>query len=88
MPFSEARTTRIEESRQITLEDIERTIQKARETYRMEAQRVFLGSWAAGLSDEEVIEYFKDNGGVIVVDRHGRQWCRGKEVIAHGQVYV
>ena len=84
MPFSEARTTRIEESRKITLEDIERTIQKARETYRMDTYKIFLGSWAAGVSDEEVIEYFKDNGGVIVVDRHGRWWCRGKEVTAHG----
>lgn len=43
----------------------------------------FLGGmrqhWA-GISNEYIIEFFKDYGDVVLIDRKGRKWCKGKRV--------
>jgi hypothetical protein len=33
-----------------------------------------------GIPDQQVIDYFKNEHSVIVVDRKGRKWCTGKRV--------
>ena len=41
--------------------------------------KYFCTGWARPyLTDEEVIEYFADNGSVIVIDSKNRTWNRGK----------
>lgn len=40
---------------------------------------------ALGISNKQVIDFFKDDGSVIVMDFKGRKWHKGKRVYDDGR---
>ena len=44
-----------------------------------------MGQYAAGISNKQIIEFFKNDGSVIVMDFKGRKWHKGKRVYDDGR---
>lgn len=39
-----------------------------------------MGQVEAGISNKQVIDFFKDDGTVILIDGKGRKWCKGERL--------
>lgn len=78
-PWEDARTYRREfEVRKLTAKDIIDAVEKMKQIPVSDFY-YFLTDWAKPyVSEEDCIQYFADNGSVIVIDHQGRQWRKGR----------
>lgn len=77
----EARTYRREAvAKKVTQEDIIHAIEQMR-LIPVSVTYYFHTAWVKPYaSEEECIQYFADNGSVIVIDQKGRSWRMGKQI--------
>lgn len=39
-----------------------------------------MGQMEAGVTNKQIIDFFKDDGSVILIDGKGRKWCKGERL--------
>lgn len=39
-----------------------------------------MGQIEAGISNKQVIDFFKDDSNVILIDHNGQKWCKGEKL--------
>lgn len=80
-PWIDARTySREFEVRKLTVEDIIEAVAKMKQV-PVSGCYYFLTDWVKPyVSEEDCIQYFADNGSVIVIDHKDRRWRRGQMI--------
>lgn len=80
-PWVDARTYRREfEVRKLTAKDLIDAVENMKQIPVSDFY-YFLTDWVKNcVSEEDCIQYFADNGSVIVIDRQGRKWRRGQMI--------
>ena len=79
-PWDDARTYRREfEVRKITAQDIIDAVEQIKQIPVIPSYiYYFRTDWVTPyVSEEDCIQYFADNGSVIVIDHQGREWWKG-----------